>query len=194
MSALTVLLVRHAEKPGRNFPGPGMTSEGAEDDKSLIIRGWQRAGAWAVLFGSGLVNTDYPRPTAIYAAAPEPIAKDASFSRRPFQTATPVAERLHLDTVTKWGVGQERELVADITKLTGVVLVVWEHKAIASEIIPALRGEQSLPGVPQKWDGDRFDVVLRLDRALPTAPWTFRQLMPRLLSGDTDEPFAKREG
>src|SRR6478752_10511890 len=90
MSALTVLLVRHAEKPGRNFPGPGMTPEGVEDDKSLVVRGWQRAGAWAALFGSGLGSADYPRPNVIYAAAPEPITEDASFSHRPFQTATPV--------------------------------------------------------------------------------------------------------
>ncbi|KAB1067898.1 histidine phosphatase family protein [Methylobacterium planeticum] len=193
MSVLTIMLARHAEKPGRNFPGPGVTTEGVEDEKSLVVRGWQRAGAWAGLFGSGFANADYPRPSVIYAAAPESVAKDADFSHRPYETAIPVAERLHLKAVTKWGVSQEPELVKEITKLTGVVLVFWEHKAIVSEIIPALQGDQPLPGVPKKWDGDRFDVVLRFDRALPNAPWSFRQLSPRLLSGDTDKPFAKRE-
>ena len=82
----------------------------------------------------------------------------------------------------------------EVAKLTGVVLIFWEHKAIVSEIVPAIRGEQFLPGVPKKWDSDRFNVVLRFDRALPDAPWSFRQLSPRLLSGDSDEPFAKREG
>jgi hypothetical protein len=81
----------------------------------------------------------------------------------------------------------------EITRLTGVVLVFWEHKSIVGGIIPAIQGKQPQPGVPKKWDGNRFDVVLRFDRALPTAPWSFRQLSPRLLKGDSDEPFLKRE-
>jgi len=43
--------------------------------------------------------------------------------------------------------------------------------------------------LPKTWDGRRFDVVLRFDRAAPDAPWTFRQLFPRLLSGDSDTPL-----
>jgi len=82
--------------------------------------------------------------------------------------------------------------VKEIKRLTGVVLVFWEHKAICEEIVPAILKEQVIPGVPTKWDGDRFDVVLRCDRALPDAPWSFRQLSPRLLQGDSDEPFRKR--
>ena len=70
MPALTLLIIRHAEKPGENWPGPGLTIEGTPDDKSLVIRGWQRAGAWAALFGAGLGGTDYPAPAAIYAANP----------------------------------------------------------------------------------------------------------------------------
>ncbi|MCX8252952.1 MAG: histidine phosphatase family protein [Beijerinckiaceae bacterium] len=193
MSALTIMLVRHAEKPDETFPGPGLNAEGAEDDKSLVVRGWQRAGAWAALFGSSFATEDYPLPNVVYAAAPPRVSKDADYSRRPFETAIPTADRLHLDVVTKWGVSQEEELVEEICRLTGVVLVFWEHKSIASGIIPALQGKQPLPGVPKKWDGDRFDVVLRFDRAVPDTPWSFRQLSPRLLKGDTDEPFAKRQ-
>ena len=47
-------------------------------------------------------------------------------------------------------------------------------------------GGQTLPGIPATWPSDRYDVVLRLDRATAGAPWSFRQLFPRLLAGDSD--------
>ena len=78
--------------------------------------------------------------------------------------------------------------MAEIVGLAGVVLVSWEHKAIAKSILPAIAG-QTLPGMPRKWDGARFDVVLRFDRSAPGAPWTFRQLFPRLMSGDSATPM-----
>jgi hypothetical protein len=40
--ALTILIIRHAEKAGEQWPGPGLTLEGVKDDKSLVVRGWQR--------------------------------------------------------------------------------------------------------------------------------------------------------
>ena len=191
MSTLTVMLVRHGEKPGASYPGPGFTPNGVADDKSLVLRGWQRAGAWAALFAAGPVD-DYPRANVVYAARPAPVSKKASFSHRPFETAGPSAGRLNLDIRSEFGVGQEEDLVGEIKQLTGVVLVFWEHKSICGGIVPALLGSQSIPGVPTKWDGDRFDVVLRFDRSLPDAPWSFRQLSPRLLKGDSDQPFAER--
>jgi len=107
MSTLTIMLVRHAEKPGEAFPGPGLDPKGAQNDESLVIRGWQRAGAWAALFGSGLAPADYPLPNVIYAAKPE---SGASKSARPYETSLPSADRLHLDldVLTKWGIGEEK--------------------------------------------------------------------------------------
>ncbi|MDP4005462.1 histidine phosphatase family protein [Methylobacterium sp. NEAU K] len=194
MSALTVMFVRHAEKPLGRFPGGGTTIDGTTDDKSLVVRGWQRAGAWAALFGSDLRSADYPHPNVVYAAKAEPVTKKAKFSHRPFETALPLAERLGLTLRTDYGVSQERELADEIRKLTGVVIAFWEHKAIVTDLIPALKEGQIIPGVPTKWDSDRFDVVLRFDRAMPDAPWSFRQLSPRLMSGDSDGPFSEREG
>jgi hypothetical protein len=59
MAPLTLLIIRHAEKPGdkpKEFGrGPGFTDEGEEDDKSLVIRGWQRAG-----FAAMAINTTSP--------------------------------------------------------------------------------------------------------------------------------------
>ena len=76
---LTLLIIRHAEKPADdpdsgNWPGPGLTEQGEQDKDSLVIRGWQRAGAWAALFGAGLIagsaGAYYPEPAKIYAATP----------------------------------------------------------------------------------------------------------------------------
>jgi len=39
MPALTLLIIRHAKKPGESWPGPGLTLDGKPDDKSLVIRG-----------------------------------------------------------------------------------------------------------------------------------------------------------
>ena len=92
--------------------------------------------------------------------------------------------------MARFAVGEEDALVAELRQQTGVVLVSWEHKAICGAIVPAVAQGQVFPNAPAKWHGDRFDVVLRLDRALPDAPWSFRQLFPRLLSGDSDTPMA----
>ena len=80
MSALTVMFIRHAEKPGGSFPGDGTSVDGKADDKSLVIRGWQRAGTWAALFGSDLCSADYPRPNVIYTAKPAPATKKDKIS------------------------------------------------------------------------------------------------------------------
>ena len=188
MSALTILIIRHAEKPEESWPGPGLTSDGIDDKKSLVVRGWQRAGSWSALFGAGLGGDAFPQPAAIYAADPSATA-GADPSRCPFETIMPLASRLTLKPITKYAVGQESDLVAEIVGLTGVVLVCWEHKAIAGAILPPIAHGQNLDGMPAKWDGDRFDVVLRFDRRSPSAPWSFRQLFPRLLSGDSDAPM-----
>ena len=70
MSMLTIYFIRHAEKPNELWPGPGLTDEGIPDTKSLVIRGWQRAGAWAALFGTGLGQPDYLGPQVVFAAKP----------------------------------------------------------------------------------------------------------------------------
>ena len=56
-------------------------------------------------------------------------------------------------------------MVDALQKLSGVVLVCWEHKALVKDILPLLPLEGNSPPVPTKWNDDRFDVVLRFDRA-----------------------------
>jgi hypothetical protein len=185
MSAVTALLIRHAEKPDHGWPGPGLAENGEKDHKSLVIRGWQRAGAWATLFGAGIESGTYPVPARIYAADPAD-AEEGKPSQRPFETIKPLADRLRLIPITRWGHGDEDKVTGDINGFTGVVLVCWEHKAIIANLLPALLVGQQVPDLPPKWDGERFDVVLRLDRASPAAPWSFRQLFPQLLAGDSN--------
>ena len=59
MNALTLYIIRHAEKMDAKDPdstGPGFTHRGKQDDESLVIKGWERAGAWTALFlAPGLV-------------------------------------------------------------------------------------------------------------------------------------------
>jgi hypothetical protein len=189
MSALTILIIRHAEKPGENWPGPGLTEDGEKDKESLVIRGWQRAGAWAALFGAGLGGTHYPAPQVIYAAklgASDDLID--GLSRRPAETIWALAPRLGLMPIESIAKGEEEKLVEQVLERSGVVLVSWEHNAIISDIlprIPVIKDSQ----LPAHWPGQRFDVVLRFDRAEGAAEFSFCQLFPKLLWGDSDKPL-----
>jgi hypothetical protein len=188
MAGQTVLVIRHAEKPDHGGSGPGLTADGDKDKRSLVIRGWQRAGAWAALFGAGHADAiTYPAPARIYAADPAD-GEDGEPSQRPFETIVPLAARLGLTPITKWGYGDEGQVAADLSDFAGVSMVCWEHKAIITSLLPALLAGQQVADLPPKWDGERFDVVLRLDRPNPGAAWSFRQLFPRLLAGDSAKP------
>jgi hypothetical protein len=107
---------------GFGLRGARDTREGKEDDKSLVIRGWERAGAWAVLFGTLFGAEVFPRPSAIYAANPEAVSLDET-SQRPFQTVISLSERLGLTPITTYSVGQESQLVSEILHSSGIVLI-----------------------------------------------------------------------
>jgi hypothetical protein len=157
-------------------------------EQSLVVRGWQRAGSWSAVFGTGLGGSDFPTPSTIYAADPTARTGDEP-SQRPFETISPLAARLGLTPETKYALGQETDLANAIVNQSGVVLVAWEHEAIVKALLPAITNGQTLSGMPSKWDGTRFDVVLSLDRSSPVDSWSFRQLFPCLLSGDSATPL-----
>lgn len=180
MSALTILIIRHAEKPHdpeAPWPGGGFTEEGTGDKKSLVIRGWRRAGGWSALFGAELGGDKFPQPTVIYAANPVSTSSDEP-SQRSFETISPLAARLGVTPITTYALGSEDDLVKEITGLTSVVLVCWEHKATYKKILPAIAKGQPLHGMPTDWKGDRFDVVLRFDRSAPDALGPFVSFSP----------------
>jgi hypothetical protein len=176
--ALVLMVIRHAEKPGEAWPGPGLTEAGDENGKSLVIRGWQRAGAWAALFGSRLGGPDYPAPSALFGARPE-----GSASQRAADTLRPLAARLGLTLDLSFAQGEEDGLMDKVLGRSGVALVSWEHKKIAEAILPRIPVH---PGaaLPAQWPSDRYDVVLRFDRSDGAERFSFRQLRPRMLSGD----------
>ena len=202
MNALTIFIIRHAEKPGGDWPGPGLTDNGVADKQSLVLRGWQRAGAWTALFGAGLGDPEYQTPQAIYAADPadpkktnpgkeDPGKKHDEPSQRPYETVLPVAQRLGFEPPafnTSFAKGQEAALVAALQKLSGVVLVAWEHKAIMSDIRPKLPVSNKA-ALPTHWSGKRFDVVLRFVRAAGATDFSFTELHPCLMSGDSNKPL-----
>ncbi|MGX7000321.1 hypothetical protein [Caballeronia sp. KNU42] len=45
-----IMVIRHGEKPAGTTPPCGVTTEGEQDAQSLLVAGWTRAGALAVLF------------------------------------------------------------------------------------------------------------------------------------------------
>lgn len=188
MTTLTVMIIRHAEKPNPGSPDPGIGPDGTGDPRSLTLRGWQRSGAWAARFAA-VPDTDYPHPDVIFTVDPEVADRDGALpSRRPAQTVAAVAARLGLAPTLR-SQGQEEALAAEITALTGVVLVAWEHKRIGQALLPGLLDGQPPGALPARWPPDRFDAVLRLDRARPGTAWSTRQLLPLLLAGDLAAPL-----
>src|SRR5579863_2555501 len=152
----TIFIIRHAEKP--DDPDQGITETGTIDGESLIPRGWQRAGALAVFFGS---KDGLPVPDRIYAAAPDkqklaPHVKVGSNSKRPLETITPLASKLKTTPNVTFTKGDEAHLAAEIAGLDGITLVCWQHEAIPA-IAKLVMGTAA--GIPDPWPGGRFDVV-----------------------------------
>jgi hypothetical protein len=192
-----IMVIRHAEKP--DAAHEGVTPHGAGDKESLIVRGWQRAGALAVLFApasGSLQSADLAVPKVIYASDPETGAKKAgpegpigSKSKRPLQTITPLAERLGIkDKVNvKFARGEEKEMVKSVLAERGVVLICWQHENIRDIAEHIIGKKQSKKLIPKKWPSDRFDIVwVFTPPASSSGDWGFVQVPQQLLSRDTN--------
>lgn len=180
MAPQRVMFIRHAEKP--NEPpdgGDGVDSNGKKDDESLVIRGWQRAGALAKFFQSQPALC----PDVVFAAG---VGKHSE-SMRPTETVTPLVALLNVSGkapfVNKYLKDDTQAAITDVMTRSGIVLVAWQH-----ELIPALVGLlPNPPTVPQKWPGDRFDMVWVCDQA--GTGWSFSQVPQLLLAGDSAKPI-----
>ncbi len=181
-----IMVIRHAEKP--DGVDLGVDEMGVNDDQSLIVRGWQRAGALPALFGKSPL---LPSPDHIYASASVKLktadGKIGSKSKRPTQTVSVLSAKLGLKTRNAFTRGQEASLVAEIALLDGTTLVCWQH-----EMIPTIAANimGNAVGLPAVWPADRFDVVWRFTRATAGAPWSFDQVCERLMPGDSAKPIA----
>ena len=181
-AATRIMVIRHAEKPADTGAPFGVNADGNQDPESLIVQGWQRAGAVASLFAPSrgpLQSPDLSTPQFLYASG---TAKHSS-SERPQETITPLASKLSLSLNTNFLKGDEANMVKDAISQNGVVLICWEHQAIP-DIANNILGNTTT--VPQKWPGDRFDLVWVFDLDASTGGYNFTQVPQLLLAGDSN--------
>ena len=80
--AQRIMIIRHAEKPyaDNKEKNDGVRMNGAKSDESLAVRGWQRAGAISLLFGSAEIAQirGLSVPQHLYASDPEKADKAGS--------------------------------------------------------------------------------------------------------------------
>jgi hypothetical protein len=177
MAAKRIMFIRHAEGPDKGHRG--VKSNGKADKESLIVRGWQRAGALARFFSpvSGRSNVT---PSTIFAAR---VVVLDSTSKRPMETVKPLVKLL--DSAVKFNTDHPKNdiqgLMKDVLKKQGTVLIAWEH-----QLIPGAVGQlPNAPAVPKKWPGKRFDIVWVFDRT--ATGWKFSQKPQLLLAGDSPD-------
>jgi hypothetical protein len=177
------MIIRHAEKPQDDGSDAGVSPAGVADPEDLTVRGWQRSGALVRFFapsGGRFSQAGIVTPGVIFASE---VARHSK-SLRPQHTVGALAEFIGQPLVLDHPKGDEVGLVADVLSRGGVVLIAWEHEAIpgiANQII----GNDT--ACPQKWPGDRFDVVWIFDSTGGAGGWAFTQVTQQLLPGDRDD-------
>jgi hypothetical protein len=184
------MIIRHAEKPTTTPPPPtnGVTITGGQDHDSLIVRGWQRAGALVALFSPSegpLQNAELATPKFIYATSTSDVE-----GNRPEETITPLAEKLGLVPNKSFANSQEEEAATAAMSCNGVVLICWPHGKIPklASYIP-LSSNNKNP-IPSSWPSDRFDVVFVFDPDTSSGKfggYNFIQLPQLLLYQDSPD-------
>jgi hypothetical protein len=168
------MFIRHGEKPPKNGDAPtGVRSDGSEDEHSLTVRGWTRAGALIGLFANA--HDGVERPAKIFAANPDD--PKGPHGRRPAQTVTPLAKALAIPLNTKHAVGQEAAAAAEILREPGPILVSWEHNNI-----PLIVAALGIAHLGRSWPDDRFDLVWIFRRT--NGDFVFSEIGQRLLVDD----------
>ena len=174
-----VMVIRHAEKPDDDS-GPGIDANGNEDESSLTEQGWDRARRLVDLFTTapGVSQPGPVRPRAIYAAG----ANDEGRGARTRETVLPLATELGIPLDTRFGKGDEEELVEHVIAQPGPTLISWQHSGIPT-IAEAFPGVTPEP--PSEWPDDRFDVIWTLTRTADG--WHFAQSPELVLPHDSAE-------
>ena len=177
--AAKIMVIRHAEKPSDSPPPHGVTAEGEREDESLIVRGWQRAGALAALLAPSDMSFPDPAlavPHLIYASKPT----KRNGSRRPFETVEPLAEKLAIRVNTNYPKVEFDEMLEEVFLCAGVVLISWQHEFIP-KIANRVLGDRTT--APQDWPEDRYDLIWVFDREPSTGLYSFTQVPQNLLMG-----------
>lgn len=177
---LTVMFIRHGEKPSDHGVPHGINHHGEHDSHSLSVRGWTRAGGLAGLLAHG-PWTSHPHvavPERIVATRPTPEAK----SRRELDTATPLAQRLNIVVEDDFTHGHEELLRLSILADPRPALIVWHHGTL-SRLVRGFPITNS-GDVPHDWPEHRFDLIWVLTRQPGEDAYTFTSVDQMLLEGD----------
>ena len=171
----TILLIRHAEKPGETKHREVLDAD-AKDPK-LSLQGRNRAAAYAAYFSAKWPGGPFPGIDAIFATA------NSDASHRPAETVAPLAAALGIQPNENYGNSDK-----DIAKLAGdllggkyagkVVLICWHHGTL--QTLAHALGATSAPPWPSP---TTFDLVWRLDYANGSTP-AFTALYEGLMFGD----------
>jgi hypothetical protein len=179
-----IYVIRHAEKPLKP-PLSGVDFAGGQNEHSLLPRGWQRSGALAALFHPdfGPMRAGLRTPTVLVAPSWGHPGKTAA--HRSYQTIQGLSDRLGLPITSDFAQGEEQELADSLVSSgSGVVLICWEHDHIPviASSFPVVDGTM----IPQKWPGDRYDVLWTFTLVPGSGPakYTFGQVPQQLLAGD----------
>ncbi len=184
-----LMLIRHAEKPtAPDSPGVvtsyGLLESGEHSVYGLTVRGWQRAGALAMLFGpegAGFRPESLVTPQIIFASGIGPHSR----TLRMQQTIAPLREKLGTAASInfEYKKGEEEAMVeAALHSAAFNVLICWSHEGIPL-IAAKILGEANQ--APQAWPEERYDLVWVFDRSPGARNWTFHQVPQMLLSGDS---------
>jgi hypothetical protein len=176
-----VLIIRHGEKPDENGRH-GIDVQGNQDDSSLTPIGWNRARALVDGFdpANGVLRPGLAKPTTIYAAR----ANDNGEGTRTRETVMPLADKLGIKVNTRFGKGDEEDLVRNAISQPGPTLICWQHGEIP-DIADAFGSVTPTP--PSEWPDDRFDVVWTLTKTADG--WHFAQLPELALPQDQTTPI-----
>lgn len=179
MKTKKIIIIRHGEKPSDKLYPRGIDASGIKDEESLIVKGWQRAGALAVLFDppNGVVlNDKIAKPSHMFA----PGLGKHSPSKRSEQVISVIAEKLGVKINTSCLKGEEEKVAKKAMKCGDVALIAWEHNAI-HDIVNAILGDES---APQAWPEKRFDIIFVLDYDEVNDKYVFSQTTQMIMPGD----------
>jgi hypothetical protein len=199
------MIIRHGEKPPEPPASPppfGVTPDGRQDDHSLSVRGWQRAGALATYFTTSRTDiSSINTPQFIYAVKVDSDfetphdavgARIGTKGKRAQQTVAPLAEKLGPAATIDFTFdkGDEVAMIAAAMLCPGVVLICWVHENIP-RIVREIPTNLATP-VPAAWPDDaqgngRFDLVWAFEYDRAASTYRFSQVPQMLLAGDLSE-------
>ena len=186
VSARTIFIIRHGEKPASKGAPYGVDVDGNQDQHSLIAQGWPRAGGLVRLFApyGGEQRAGLAKPDKLY--SPGYGDQTKTDEERTYETIHPLSQLLGLTIDNTWKKGEEGKLGAHLAgKDSGVALVCWEHHAIhliANAITPIAPHTT----IPQDWPDERFDVVFCFVYDSEQSCYVFSQVPQMLLYGDVE--------